>query len=345
MSVLEEAGDRGALWGGRIHLLSVVIPCFNEAKGLPLLRHRLLEVLEGLPLEWEVIFVDDGSSDGSRLELARLYHSDPRFKVVSLSRNFGHQAAISAGLAHASGDAIAMMDADLQDPPELLPQCLSLLQHEYQVVYAIRRGRKENLLKRACYGLFYRALQFVSEIRMPLDAGDFCMIDRQVLNVLLSMPERNLYLRGMRAWAGFRQIGIEYDRPARAVGETKYSLRKLLHLAADGIFSFSIMPLRLATFAGLATVALGIVAGSFVLLWRILGFRFMGHTAAELPGWATLALGLLTFGGVHLLLLGIIGEYVGRIYNEVKRRPRYIVQQTLGLSASVPANDERLLGT
>jgi dolichol-phosphate mannosyltransferase len=313
-------------------LLSLIVPCFNEATVLPFLRERLLRSLEGLPISWEVILIDDGSGDNTYDELVKTHLIDVRFKVLGLSRNFGHQAAISAGLQHASGSVVAIIDADLQDPPELLARCLALLDKGYDVVYAVRRKRKENLLKRAAYALFYRFLRLASEIEVPLDAGDFCMINRQVVDVLLSMPERNIFLRGMRAWAGFRQTGLEYERDTRAAGETKYSFGKLFRLATDGIFSFSTMPLRCATYIGLCTMALCTTIGLFIVLWRLCAFQFMGHTAQQLPGWTAIALGLLSFGGLQLLLLGMIGEYVGRIYNEVKRRPRYIIRRSLGLA-------------
>jgi dolichol-phosphate mannosyltransferase len=318
--------------GLRSHLLTLIIPCFNEAAVLPLLRERVLQSLDNLSIPWEVIFVDDGSDDGTYNELVKTHRVDTRFKVLGLSRNFGHQAAISAGLAHASGTVVAIIDADLQDPPELLGDCLGLLNQGYDVVYAVRRKRKENLLKRAAYALFYRFFRVAAEIEVPLDSGDFCMINRQVVNVLLSMPERNIFLRGMRAWAGFRQIALEYERDPRAAGETKYSFNKLFRLAADGIFSFSTMPLRLATGFGLCTVAFCGPITLFILLWRILGFQFMGHTAEQLPGWAGLAFVLFSFGGLQLFLMGVIGEYVGRIYKEVKRRPRYVIQSRLGLA-------------
>ena len=314
-------------------LLSLIVPCCNEATVLPFLRERLLRSLEDLRISWEVIFIDDGSDDSTYNELVKTHLLDARFKALSLSRNFGHQAAISAGLEHASGSVVAIIDADLQDPPELLGRCLAQLDQGYDVVYAVRRKRKENLFKRAAYALFYRFLRLASEIEVPLDAGDFCMINRQVVDVLLSMPERNIFLRGMRAWAGFRQTGLEYERDARAAGETKYSFSKLFRLAADGVFSFSTMPLRCATYIGLCTMALCASIGLFLVLWRLCAFQFMGHNAQQLPGWTAIALGLLSFGGLQLLLLGMIGEYVGRIYSEVKRRPRYVIRRSLGLAA------------
>jgi dolichol-phosphate mannosyltransferase len=311
--------------------LSVVVPCYNEAHALPLLCERLLSTLNGLGLTWEVIFVDDGSSDGTGEQLAAIHRSNPRFKVLAFSRNFGHQAAISAGLAHAAGNAVAIMDADLQDPPEILAACLEKVREGYDVVYAVRRRRKENVFKRGAYAVFYRLLKRTAEINIPLDSGDFCVMTRRVVAVLTRMPERNVFVRGLRAWAGFRQIGLPYERAARAAGETKYPFKKLLRLAMDGVFAFSTLPLRLATYLGFLAVGFSVLAGLFILSWRIFGFRFMGQTAHELPGWTAVVGAALFFGGIQLLILGVMGEYLGRIYTEVKQRPRWVVSQTLGI--------------
>lgn len=311
-------------------LLSVVIPCFNEQAVLPMLRQRLVDALDRLGLPWELVFVDDGSSDGTLEMLAGMHDQDPRFKVVALSRNFGHQTAISAGLAYAGGDVIAIMDADLQDPPDLLAACLDRWREGYQVVFAVRQKREEGLVKRAAYKLFYRLLHVTADIRIPLDTGDFCLIDRSVADVLRSMPERNIFVRGMRAWAGFRQIGIPYERPARAAGETKYPFRKLLRLALDGVFSFSTFPLRLATWFGLSIVGLSAIVVASVMAWRFSGIQFMGHVASDIPGWAAGIVSVFFLGGVQLLILGVIGEYLARIYEEVKLRPRWVVSRALG---------------
>lgn len=310
--------------------LGIVIPCFNEQEVLPRLRQRLRESLERLGVSWELVFVDDGSTDRTWEILAGMHREDPRVKVIGLSRNFGHQTAISAGLAYARGDAVAILDADLQDPPELLGRCLEQWRNGYQVVYAIRRKRKEGWLKRTAYQGFYRLWRAVAEIDVPRDAGDFCLLDRRVVEVLRQMPERNIFLRGMRAWTGFTQIGVEYERAARAAGETKYPLRKLLRLALDGLFAFSTVPLRLAAWLGLLVVLLCFAGGGFVLLWRVLGFEFMGHTARDIPGWAGGTVAMLFLGGVQLLILGVMGEYLARIYTEVKLRPRWVVRTTLG---------------
>jgi dolichol-phosphate mannosyltransferase len=315
---------------GKIEL-SIVVPCYNEAEVLPSLKARLVSSLTELGAAWEVILVDDGSSDSTFGDLAAMHRADGRFKVVRLSRNFGHQAAISAGLACASGEAVGIMDADLQDPPEIMVASWRKLQEGYDVVYAVRRKRKENIFKRAAYASFYRLLSFMAEVDMPLDSGDFCLMTRCVVEALKQMPERNPFLRGLRAWAGFRQIGLEYERAERAAGGTKYPFRKLLRLASDGVFAFSTLPLRLVTYLGLCALAFSVSAGSFVLLWRVCGFRFMGYKAHDLPGWTALAVGICFVSGVQFLMLGCLGEYIGRIYTEVKQRPRWLVRQTLGL--------------
>jgi len=312
-------------------LLSAVIPCYNEAEVLPLLRQRLVAALDELGMKWEVVFVDDGSGDNTYEQLARMHEAEPRFKVIRFSRNFGHQAAVVAGLSHASGAVVAVLDADLQDPPEILKDCLRHWRDGFDVIYCVRRRRKESLVKRALYALFYRLLRYFSEIQIPLDTGDFCLMDRRVVDVIVNMRERNIFVRGLRAWTGFRQKALTYERAARAAGETKYPFLRLCRLAADGIFSFSTVPLRIATWFGVVS-ALGCgILGLFIVLWRLLGFSFMGHVATDLPGWAGGAVLIIFFGGMQLIFLGILGEYVGRIYDEIKSRPRWVLRSTLGL--------------
>jgi glycosyltransferase involved in cell wall biosynthesis len=313
-------------------LLSVVIPCYNEAAVLPLLHERLTTVLPGLGPRWEVIFVDDGSTDDTWRLLVELDDPEGRFRAVGLSRNFGHQTAVAAGLAHARGDAVAVLDADLQDPPELLGECLRHWEAGDDVVYLVRQKRKESWLKRSLYAAFYRVLDRLSAVPIPRDSGDFCLMDRRVVDVLASMPERHLFLRGLRAWTGFRQRALPYERPARAAGETKYPFLKLVSLASDGLFSFSVIPLRLATWFGLLCVLLAAGWGLFVVAWRVLGFSFLGHTASELPGWTGGVLLAVLFGSIQLIVLGVLGEYVGRIYEETKARPRWVVRSRHRLS-------------
>jgi glycosyltransferase involved in cell wall biosynthesis len=311
-------------------LLSVVIPCFNEIPVLPLLEERLRSSLAEVGMPWEVVFVDDGSRDGSYERLAALSAADTRFKVVRLSRNFGHQAAIAAGLSWARGEAVAILDADLQDPPELIATCLKHWREGDQVVFCQREERKEGAFMRLLYSSFYRVLRASSEVAMPLDAGDFCLMDRRVVDVINAMPEHRVFVRGLRAWAGFRQRALPYERPARVAGATKYRFGRLLALAADGLFSFTLIPLRVATWLGLLLSVFSGAWGMFVLAWRLFGFRVFGFTATDLPGWAGFVLLLILFGSVQLLLLGVLGEYVGRIYEETKGRPRWVVEAAHG---------------
>jgi polyisoprenyl-phosphate glycosyltransferase len=312
------------------HDLSVIIPCYNESAVLPLLEARLRECLEGLRISWEVIFIDDGSQDTTFQQLAAMHANEPRFKVISLSRNFGHQAALQAGLARAGGKAVAILDADLQDPPELLGQGLVKLNEGYDVVYAVRKKRKESVVKRGLYVVYYRLLSSIAEVNIPLDAGDFCLMGRRVATILKAMPEQNFFLRGLRAWTGFRQFGLEYEREPRAAGITKYPFKRLLRLAADGVFGFSTVPLRIATAVGFGVMLLSLLLGVFLIVWRFGRFPLMGHTAVELPGWTGIVCLLLFLSGVQFLILGLVGEYIGRIYSEVKQRPRWIEREALG---------------
>lgn len=312
--------------------LSLVIPCYNESKVLPLLQERLLQSLPKVGALWEVILVDDGSHDETYKQLAAMHEFDARFKVISFSRNFGHQTAVFAGLAHATGDFVAVMDADLQDPPEFLLTCIDKLKEGYDVVYAVRRQRKENILKKACYSAFYRLLKSIAEVEIPLDSGDFCVMRQRVVEVMRQMPERNMFVRGLRAWSGFRQVGIEYNREARAAGETKYPFYKLLKLATDGVFAFSPLPLRLAGYVGFGSLAVSLIATFFLIIWKFLGFQIFGHYPSDVPGWTSLVCLVLFLNGIQFLILGVMGEYIGRIYNETKQRPRWVIREALGIA-------------
>jgi dolichol-phosphate mannosyltransferase len=314
--------------------LSVVIPCYNEEAVLPFLRERLIGALASLEVTWEVVFVNDGSRDSTLPLLIKIHNEDPRFKVLSFSRNFGHQAAVMAGISYASGDAVAILDADLQDPPELLAKCMDHWRDGYEVVYAVRQKRKESVFKRMAYGAFYRLLRTVADTEIPLDSGDFCLMDRQVVDVLRKMPERNVFVRGLRAWSGFKQIGLPYERPERAAGETKYPFKRLVKLALDGIFSFSTMPLRLTTWIGMGLVGLCFLGAIFIFVWRMFPFRILGHAASDVPGWTTGMIVMLFLSGIQFLILGAIGEYIARIYDEVKGRPRWIVARELGFGGN-----------
>ena len=316
--------------------VSVVIPCYNEAEVLPLLWSRLNCAAESWPAKLEVILVDDGSTDGTWQLLTEYHQKDPRWKAVRLARNFGHQIALWTGLKHAGGDLVAILDADLQDPPEVLPSFFAEWEEDYDVIYGVRRKRKEGLLKRMAYSSFYRLISFLSDIDLPLDAGDFCVMDCKVLQVILQTREMDPYLRGIRAWVGFRQIGVPYERDARAAGEVKYTLRKLIRLAVNGIFSFSIGPLRLATYLGFTIAILSFVAGVFTLIKRVFAEQLQWIGVHYVPGFATTAISIFFLGGVQLICLGILGEYVGRIYENVKGRPQFVAREQVGFAPDHP---------
>ena len=304
--------------------LSLVIPLYNESEVLPQLLARLDAALPRLGAGTEVIFVDDGSGDGTPELIDRACRERPWCRGVMLSRNFGHQIAVTAGMQHARGRAVAILDGDLQDPPEVVAEFHAKLKEGYDVVYAVRRKRKEGILKRAAYALFYRLMRALSTIPIPLDSGDFCVMTRRVVDRINAMPERHRFVRGLRSWVGYRQTGHEYPRSARAAGESKYSFSKLLKLAFDGIFTFSEAPLQWSMQFGFLVSAVSFARGAYIVLWRL-----CVPGATSLPGWATLTVGMFFLGGVQLFSIGILGEYVGRIHNEVKGRPLFIVERTV----------------
>ena len=309
-----------------LELLSVVAPVYNEAELIEVFYNRATAALEGLP--YELVLVNDGSSDGTGQILDRLAEGDPRLRVVHLSRNFGHQAALTAGLEHAAGDAVAMIDADLQDPPEKIPDMLELWREGSDVIYAVRREREgETRFKLASAAGFYKLFDKLAQVDLEPNSGDFRLLDRRALDALLSMGERSRFLRGMTVWIGFRQTAIEYERDARYAGETKYTLRRMLRFAFDAITSFSDAPLKAATLLGFVFSALALLCIPVAI-----GFRIADQFV---PGVTTTVIAVLLLGGVQLITIGIIGEYVGRIYDEVKRRPLYLVRETYGLT--VPA--------
>jgi glycosyltransferase involved in cell wall biosynthesis len=303
--------------------LSIAIPVFNEEENLPKLAARLTTAIAALPFDdYEIIFVDDGSSDATPSLLASFHESDSHIRVIRFSRNFGHQAALQAGMDESRGDALVFMDADLQDPPEVIADFVAQWRAGYEIVYAVRKKRKENVFKRASYKLFYRSLQAVANIDVPLDAGDFCLMDRRVVNALKALPERNRFLRGLRSWIGFAQIGVEYERQARLAGTPKYTLGKLLGLALSGYIGFSALPLRVASALG----TLSALAGLGLMVWAVLQ-KITGHPTPW--GWASTVSMILFMGGMQLGVLGIVGEYLSRTYDEVRRRPLYIVSRQL----------------
>jgi glycosyltransferase involved in cell wall biosynthesis len=318
-------GTVGATQVGPGHeapLLSVVVPVFNNASTLRELHLRLRRALTPIGT-FEVLFVDDGSTDDSVDVIRELHSEDPAVRLLRLSRNFGQQAALSAGLDIAGGSAVVMLDADLQDPPELISDLVERWRAGHEVVYMVRKNRKERLPKRLSYALFYRVFRYLADIDVPLASGDFSLLDRKVVTVLREMPERSRFLRGLRSWSGFRQAGIEYDRAPRPSGESQYTLSRLTKLAADGLLGFSSVPLRLVSSLGVITAVMGAVMLILVLLARL--------STPSLPvGWASTISVVLLVSGAQLTTVGVVGAYIARIYNEVKKRPLYIVMERLG---------------
>jgi dolichol-phosphate mannosyltransferase len=321
-------------------LLSVVVPCYNEEEVIERTHQRLAAVLRGLGeregMRHEIVYVDDGSRDRTADLLAGLASRDPHVRVVRFSRNFGHQIAVTAGIEHAAGDATVLIDADLQDPPEVIADMVARWREGYDVAYGVRTDRPgETRFKLWTAKAFYRFINQLSETRIPLDTGDFRLMDRKVVDALLAMPERDRFVRGMVSWAGFQQIAVPYRRAERAAGESKYPLVKMMRFAIDGIASFSVAPLTLATWVGFCAsgvAALGIVYA--------LGLRLF--TDDYVTGWTALFIAIMFLGGIQLTALGIVGQYIGRIYNETKRRPLYLVQERLGfVAASAARGGER----
>lgn len=307
-------------------VLSVIVPIFNEAAIVNEMYHRLTAVLESMGESYELVLVDDGSSDASCELAVALGARDERVKVIRFSRNFGHQAAITAGMDHATGEAVVVIDADLQDPPELIPQLMAKWREGYDVVYAVRAERKgESAFKKGTAALFYRLMRRVTNVDIPLDTGDFRLMSRPVVEVLKRIRESHRYIRGLVSWIGFRQVGVPFVRQERFAGETKYPLRKMLKFALDGVTAFSFFPLQLATYSGFLTSAI-----AFLAILGVVGLRLF--TDLTIPGWASLMVCILLLGGIQLITLGILGEYIGRIYDEVKRRPLYIVEERFNFS-------------
>ncbi len=313
--------------------LSVAIPVHNEESVLPELLTRVQRVLDGLPPgPHEILFVDDGSTDRSFEILCEAARKDPRIVAISLSRNFGHQAALTAALDHVSGDAIVVMDGDLQDVPEVVPEFVEKFREGYDVVYAQRVRRKEPLPLRLCYFVFYRMMASLSDIRLPLDSGDFGLMSRRVVDHVRRMPEHHRYLRGMRSWVGFRQIGIPVERAERHSGRSKYGVMRLMKLAFDGIFAFSIVPIRAAALMGAFVMFL-----STLYVFYSLYAKIFEHKSPQ--GFTALLIAVTFLSGVLLFFLGIIGEYVGRIYEETKARPQYVIGKMVGKSALAQNSD------
>jgi dolichol-phosphate mannosyltransferase len=301
---------------------SIVAPIFNEMENLPELYRRVRDVMDSSGEPWELLLVDDGSTDGSTGKIRELAEADPRVRPVIFARNFGHQIAVTAGLDYACGEAVVIIDADLQDPPEVILELAEKWRAGYEVVYAVRAERAgESWFKTFTASLFYRIILRITDVKIPLDTGDFRLIDRKVVKVMKTMRERHRFLRGMSAWVGFKQVGVEYKRAARLSGETKYPFRKMLRLALNAITGFSYFPLQLATYIGFFAAGIAILAIPVVIYMRVTGSQaFFGQ--------ATTLISVLFLGGVQLISLGILGEYIGRLYDEAKGRPLYIVRES-----------------
>lgn len=302
--------------------LSIITPFLNEAENLPELYRRLKTTFESRDETYEMIFIDDGSTDNSVRVLGQLMDSDPRVRIVRFSRNFGHQAAVSAGLRYATGNAAVVLDADLQDPPEVISAMIDKWREGFDVVYGVRQKRKEGPLLKLAYFLFYRLMRKIASFQVPLDAGDFALMDRKIVDLINAMPEKGRFVRGLRGWVGYRQTGLPYERDNRQAGTSKYSFLKLCKLALDGLIAYSTVPLRIAVWVGVFFSLSGALYFIYILYRRI-------ALNVTPQGWASLASIMLVLGGVQLLVLGIIGEYISRIYEEVKARPSYLVKEVL----------------
>lgn len=311
-----------------LKLISVIVPCYHEELVIEETHRRLVETLAGIENgDYEVLYIDDGSRDGTFTLLREIGASNPSIRVIALSRNFGHQIAVTAGLEHARGDAVVVIDADLQDPPDVILEMLDRWRNGVDVAYGVRSEREgETAFKKWTAKAFYRFINRLSDVAIPLDTGDFRLMDREVVDALLAMRERDRFVRGMVAWVGFWQEPVYYRRAPRLAGETKYPLRKLLRFATDGILSFSLVPLRLAVYMGFLAAGLALLGIVYALALRL-------FTDVWVTGWTLLFIGMLFLGGVQLLFLGVMGEYLGRIYGEVKRRPLYLVKERLGFQA------------
>jgi glycosyltransferase involved in cell wall biosynthesis len=301
--------------------ITIIAPIFNELENIPELYHRMREVMGSIGETWELILVDDGSRDGSTEVIRKLAETDDHVRPVIFARNFGHQIAVTAGLDYSRGNAVIIIDADLQDPPEVILDLIAKWREGYEVVYAIRKEREgETWFKKTTASLFYRMIYKITDVKIPLDTGDFRLLDRKVVNIMSKMREQHRFLRGMASWVGFKQIGVEYKRAARFAGVTKYPLKKMLKFALNAVTSFSYVPLQIATYIGFIAAALSIISIPVVIVLRLVG-------TTQLTGQATTLIMVLFLGGVQLISLGIIGEYIGRIYDEVKGRPIYVVAQ------------------
>lgn len=303
--------------------ISIVLPIFNEEKNIPTLVSELIKNLETYP-NYEIIFVNDGSTDNSEPIITRYCHENSNIKLINLSRNFGHQEALIAGLENAGGDAVIMMDGDLQDPPSLIPQMIEKWKEGYEVVYSVKKTRKEKFLRKFFFKMFYKVFNFLSEVKMPMESGIFSLIDKKVLKIIISLEEKNKYIAGLRYWVGFNQTSIEFERPDRLEGEPKQTFAKLLKLAMDGIFSFSNKPLEIAFWIGLITI----ITSLFLILVIIYIKIF---TTKAIPGYATYTSIILFMGGMNIFISGILGRYISMIFKDTKNRPVYLVKNKINM--------------
>jgi dolichol-phosphate mannosyltransferase len=314
-------------------MISVVVPAYNETAVIRVLYSRVAAAAAAWGDDWELLIVDDGSSDNTFDLCMQIASGDPRVKVLRFARNFGHQAAVTAGLFYATGEIIAVIDADLQDPPEQLIRFIDKCREGYDVVYAIRTERKEGPLKRFAYHFYYRLLKRLASIDIPLDSGDFCVLSRRVLDAMNALPERNRFVRGLRSWVGYRQVGLAYERQARLAGDVKYTFSKLVKLGLDGVFNFSYKPLHLLVLFGLALGTLSILGGFLVFLQYVTNTTVFGYNPRSAVGWTSSMIAMLFIAGVQLFGMGLLGEYIGRIFEEIKARPVYIVECAVNIKA------------
>jgi glycosyltransferase involved in cell wall biosynthesis len=311
--------------------LTYIVPVLNEEENIRRVHESIINAFAGTGLKnFEIIFVDDGSTDDTLSEIRLIVDSNKSTKCIALTRNYGHQAALSAGLFYSRGSYVAVLDGDLQDPPEVINDFYQYCKRGYDVVYGVRRKRKESLPKKISYYLYYRLLKSLSNLDIPLDSGDFCIMSRRAVNIINDLPEKNRFVRGLRTFIGLPQIGVEYERSARAAGDPKYSLRKLLRLASDGIFNFSDRPLKLASsFGGLIAIS-SIILGFLFVVQRAFNIEILGYSPAQVPGYTSIIVILSLLSGIQLYTLGILGEYISRIFLETKNRPQYIVRDMIG---------------
>ncbi len=311
--------------------ISVVVPCYNEAENINATNKKIHENLLKITNNFEIIYVDDGSLDNTFASLFSLSTDDNRIKIVKLSRNFGHQKAIYAGLEKTSGKCIILIDADLQDPPEMFTKMYENWKAGYKVVYGVRKKREGSFLKLLAYSIYHKVFNLLSNIKHKNDLADFCLIDEVIKNHLLNFKEKNIYFRGLRSWLGFKQIGLEYDRKDRKVGLSKYSVFKLYNLALNGILNFSTKPLTFILFSGVFIFLISFGLVIFYLMQKIFNFEFLGILPDQVPGFYTIIIFILLFGSFNLICLGLIGEYIGRLYEESKSRPKYIIDETVNI--------------